>query len=66
MAKSTSKKAKCACNVNDIRRKLKYGEINKIATQTWYSPCHVSNVLAGRRYNKEIVQAAQSITKKRK
>ncbi len=53
-------------SVRDIRRKLKYGEMTKISNQTWFSQSHVSNVLAGRRRNKEIVEAAYAITKRRK
>lgn len=53
-------------NVATIANKLKAGEVTKIANQTGYSASHVSNVLAGRRSNKEIVKAAQKMTSRRK
>lgn len=59
-------KCKEEYSVRDIRRKLKYGEMTRISNQTWFSQSHVSNVLAGRRRNKVIVEAAYEITKRRK
>jgi CRP-like cAMP-binding protein len=61
VAKTTNK-----VSLMDIRRKLKYGEITKIANKTGYSPEHVSNVLNGRRNNNQIVKEAASITRRRK
>ena len=66
---STSKKSTTTNSYNDlyeIRRKLKRGEMRQIATELWVSPGQVSNVLAGRRYDKAIVDAAKAITRRRK
>jgi len=46
--------------------KMRRGDVAKIAYDTFYSQSHVSNVLAGRRQNKEIVKSAKALTQKRK
>jgi uncharacterized protein YidB (DUF937 family) len=51
---------------NDITRKLRTGEITKLAEKTGYSASHVSNVLAGRRNNSDILNAAAKLTSRRK
>jgi hypothetical protein len=53
-------------SLTEITRKLKAGEVSRIANETGYSPSHVSNVLAGRRSNNEIVKVAHSLTRRRK
>lgn len=53
-------------NLNVVKRKLKSGEIAELAVRTGFSRSHVSNVLAGRRSNKQIVNAAEKLTKRRK
>ena len=50
----------------ELRRKMKKGDVTKIADRTGFSPSYVSNVLNGRRNNTEIVSTAKAITRKRK
>lgn len=50
----------------EVKRKLKPGEITKIANKTGYSLGHVSNVLSGLRNNSEILKEAARITRRRK
>lgn len=44
--------------VSIVNRKLRIGDIAKIAEQTKYSPTHVSDVLSGRRFNNQILNEA--------
>lgn len=46
--------------------KVKSTDVARIATATNYSRSHVTNVLAGRRNNQEIITAAKKIAKGRK
>lgn len=52
--------------VSVIKSKMRTGEIQKVADTTGYSAQHVSNVLAGRRTNAEILREANRITYRRK
>ena len=68
MKKKSAKKS-CSCSlyeIHEIHSKLKRGDVSTIALKTWYSQSHVSNVLAGRRKNADIVNAAKTMTMKRK
>jgi hypothetical protein len=49
-----------------VRNKLRKGETNTIADKTGYSVSHVSNVLAGRRNNSDIMKVATTLTSRRK
>lgn len=60
MAKTTK------MSLSQIRKKMKKGEMTSIAWYMDYSPSHVSNVLNGRRNNKEIVAEATAMVKGRK
>jgi len=53
-------------NLSEISRKLKKGEITKIAESTGYSTSHVTNVIKGRRNNESIVKIAHKMTYRRK
>lgn len=46
--------------------KVKSTDVARIASATKYSRSHVTNVLAGRRNNQEIITAAKKIAKGRK
>lgn len=46
--------------------KFKDGDGAKVSTKTGYSASHVSNVLAGRRYNAEIINTFNSLWARRK
>ena len=66
-SKSVKKAVVKAIYDNPIdRNKLRRGDVARIAYDTFYSQSHVSNVLNGRRQNKEIVKCAKQVTKKRK
>lgn len=65
----TNKNAKTAktSKVNFVNKsKIKTEDASKIADKTGFSVSHVRNVIAGRRYNEMIVNAANAITKRRK
>lgn len=46
--------------------KYKEGDNTKVATKTGFSVSHVSNVLAGRRYNEQIINTFNSLWSRRK
>ena len=52
--------------LTEVNRKMKDGDVTRVANITNYSVSHVSNVLAGRRTNNKIVEAARKLTKRRK
>lgn len=58
--------AKITTPVNVIKAKMRKGEIQKVADATGFSQAHVSNVLAGRRTNEQIVREANKLTYRRK
>lgn len=49
-----------------IKARLRKGDTQKIATKTNYSVSHVTNVLASRRNNEQIMKEAYKITVRRK
>lgn len=53
-------------SLKNVASKLKAGEVTKLANATGYSASHVSNVLAGRRTNATIANAATKMTSRRK
>ncbi len=48
-----------------VANRKRLGDVTRIAEATNYSPSHVSNTLAGRRYNTDILNAAYDITRRR-
>lgn len=48
-----------------IAQKKQRGDVTAVADQLWYSPSHVSNVLAGRRFNTQITNKAYRLATKR-
>lgn len=68
MAKVTmaSKNAKTSKVKLTSANKIKTGDASKIAEKTGFSVSHVYNVLAGRRYNTEVITSANTLTKRRK
>jgi hypothetical protein len=68
MTKSKGKNSKKTTDYNrvEISRKLKRGEVSRIASETGFSASHVRNVLKGRRNNEEILKFAQKLTARRK
>ena len=59
---------KTKTTLNDLAPRLKKGEKTEIADMTGFSVSHVSNVIAGRRNDKdgEILQAVRLVTKGRR
>ena len=55
---SSYKKLTYLQKVSIVNRKLRVGDIAKIATETNYSSTHVSDVLSGRRFNNQILNEA--------
>ena len=55
---SSYKKLTYLQKVSIVNRKLRIGDIAKIAEQTEYSSTHVSDVLSGRRFNNQILNEA--------
>lgn len=53
-------------SLSEINRKMKKGEVSVIASQTGFSVSHVTNVLAGRRNNEDILRVAHKMTCRRK
>jgi len=51
--------------VSRINRKLRTGDITAVATATGYSTTHVSDVIAGKRFNDRIVNEAYDTTRGR-
>ncbi len=51
--------------VSRVNRKLRMGDITKIAVSTGFSAAHVSNVLSGKYFNPRIVNASFDITRGR-
>jgi hypothetical protein len=52
--------------VSRTNRKLRQGDITRIAENTGYSATHVSDVIAGNEFNDRIVNAAYDMTRGRK
>lgn len=48
-----------------VASRKRVGDVQRIAEATGFSSSHVSNTLAGRRYNPEILTAAYDITRRR-
>lgn len=51
--------------VSRINRKLRQGDITRVAESTGYSNTHVSDVLSGNRFNEYLVNAAYDMTRGR-
>jgi len=51
--------------VSRINRKLRQGDITKIATETGYSTTHVSDVISGKYFNDMLVNRAYDMTRNR-
>lgn len=51
--------------VSRINRKLRLGDITKVADTTGFSTTHVSDVLAGKYFNDRIVNEAYDMTRGR-
>lgn len=52
--------------VSRINRKLRTGDISRVAEATGYSATHVSDCLAGNYFNERIVNRAYDMTRGRK
>jgi hypothetical protein len=48
-----------------INRKLRTGDISRVAEATGYSTTHVSDVVSGRRFNESILNRAYDMTRGR-
>jgi len=48
-----------------VNRKLRTGDISKIATETGYSTTHVSDVVSGKHFNTLIINKAYDMTRNR-
>lgn len=48
-----------------VASRKRLGDVQKIADATGYSPSHVSNTLAGRRFNPQILTEAYDMTRRR-
>lgn len=72
MKKVTSKASKKTASKNNGTvaltsvSKIKRGDAAKIVEKTGFSPSYVSRVLNGTRYNANVINAANAITKRRK
>jgi len=51
--------------VSRINRRLRTGDISKVATETGYSTTHVSDVVNGKYFNTAIVNKAYDMTRSR-
>jgi hypothetical protein len=51
--------------VSRVNRKLRTGDITKVAESTGYSTTHVSDVLSGKYFNDRIVNEAYDMTRNR-
>jgi len=51
--------------VSRINRKLRTGDITKVATETGYSTTHVSDVVSGKYFNDTIVNRIYDLTRNR-
>jgi hypothetical protein len=52
--------------ITRINRKLRTGDISRVATETQYSTTHVADVLAGNYFNDRILNRAYDLTRGRK
>jgi hypothetical protein len=52
--------------ITRTNRKLRTGDISRVAVETGYSATHVSDVLAGNYFNDRILNRAYDITRGRK
>jgi hypothetical protein len=48
-----------------VNRKLRTGDISKIATETGYSTTHVSDVVSGKHFNESIMNRIYDLTRNR-
>ena len=62
---STYQKLTYIQKVSRINRKLRTGDITKVASRTNYSTTHVSDVLSGKQFNDRIVNEAYDMTRGR-
>jgi hypothetical protein len=62
---STYQKLTYIQKVSRINRKLRTGDITKVASRTNYSTTHVSDVLSGKQINDRIVNEAYDMTRGR-
>lgn len=51
--------------VSRVNRKLRTGDISKIADETGYSTTHVSDVVSGKYFNESIVNRIYDLTRNR-
>lgn len=51
--------------VSRINRKLRTGDISKVASETGYSTTHVSDVVSGKHFNTNIINKAYDMTRGR-
>jgi hypothetical protein len=51
--------------VSRVNRKLRTGDISKIASETGYSTTHVSDVVSGKYFNDTIVNRIYDLTRNR-
>lgn len=51
--------------VSRVNRRLRMGDVTKVATTTGYSTTHVSDVLSGRYENERIINEAYDMTRGR-
>ena len=62
---SHTKKTKSE-DLNKIKKQVVWGDVTRIANRCWVSPSHVTNVLAGRRFNSGVVAVAKMYAKENK
>lgn len=63
---SSYKKLSYIQKVSRINRKLRNGDISRIAQETGYSTTHVSDVVSGKYFNDTIVNRIYDLTRSRK
>lgn len=52
--------------ITRVNRKLRTGDVNRVAVETGFSATHVSDVLAGKYFNDRILNRAYDVTRGRK
>jgi hypothetical protein len=62
---SSYKKLSYIQKVSRINRKLRNGDITRIADETGYSTTHVSDVVSGKYFNESIVNRIYDLTRNR-
>lgn len=52
--------------ITRVNRKLRTGDVSRVAVETGFSATHVSDVLAGKYFNDRILNRAYDVTRGRK